>query len=196
MENKQCSAAGLLKTAKGGILIPFFPPFGTSQIYLVIKRRKAPHHLRRIGKWERKLCQNPDCRLRNTTGQEMNPQQVKVLKTQTSLINSDSDTFVGYLDGSDPLVMLTENTENQLSMQPCRFFDSDIMHRNSFITTRRMSQRLTYTCLSFIPCSVVWKQTIQRASNHFQLSRPCSSVATNLIWWGRMRWGSGLEEDT
>lgn len=35
---------------------PFFS-FGTTQIYLVIKRGKAPHHLRRIGKWERKLCQ-------------------------------------------------------------------------------------------------------------------------------------------
>lgn len=74
----------------------FFFSFGTTQIYLVIKRGKAPHHLRRIGKWERKLCHNPlTCRLGNTTGQEINPQQVKVLDAQRSLINSDSDTLLG-----------------------------------------------------------------------------------------------------
>lgn len=55
-------------------LPPFFFSFGTTQIYLVIKSGKAPHHLKRIGKWEGKLCQIPlTCRLGNTTGQEMNP---------------------------------------------------------------------------------------------------------------------------
>lgn len=49
LENKQCSAAGLLKTAKGEFQSPLFP-FGTTQIYLVIKSGKAPHHLKRIGK--------------------------------------------------------------------------------------------------------------------------------------------------
>lgn len=53
---------------------PIFFPFGTSQIYLVIKKGKAPNHMRRTWKWRLKLCQNPTCRLRNTTGQEMNPQ--------------------------------------------------------------------------------------------------------------------------
>lgn len=96
----QCSWAP--QDSERGILIPFLSPFGTSQIYLVIKKGKAPHHLRRIGKWERKLCQNPTCRLRNTTGQEMNPQQVKVLTAQRSLINSDSDTLLVYT-GTAPI---------------------------------------------------------------------------------------------
>lgn len=82
----------------------------------------------------------------------------------------------------------------------CRSADvySDIVGVNSVISVRhrRYSQRLTYTCLSSIPCSMVWKQTIQRASNHFQLSHPCSGTTPNLIWRGKTRWGLGLEEDS
>lgn len=115
----QCSWAP--QDSERGILIPIFFLFGTTQIYLVIKKGKAPHHLRRIGKWERKLCQNPTCRLRNTTGQEMNSQQVKVLKAQRSLINSDSDTLLGYLDSSDQPVIVTENTKRRVNMLQCRF---------------------------------------------------------------------------
>lgn len=89
----QCSWAP--QDSKRGILILFFFLWQHSDLFGHKKRKSTPPSEK---DWEVRTQIMPDpltCRLGNTTGQEMNPQQVKVLDAQRSLINSDSDTLLG-----------------------------------------------------------------------------------------------------
>lgn len=74
---------------------PFFFLWHHSDLFGHKERKSTPPSEK---DWEVRTQIMPDpltCRLGNTTGQEINPQQVKVLDAQRSLINSDSDTLLG-----------------------------------------------------------------------------------------------------
>lgn len=95
-QTAQCSWAP--QDSKWGILIPLFfwhqsDLFGHKEKGKSLPPNPHPNHLKRIGKWECKLCQSRCCMLRNTTGQEMNLWQVRVLKTQRRPVNRESDTL-------------------------------------------------------------------------------------------------------
>lgn len=154
---------GSSRQQKGNFNPPLFFSFGTTEIYLVIKSGKAPHHLRRIGKWAGKLWQIPlTCRLGKTTGQEMNPPigQSAWRAEESNYVTHDWDS------GTAPISLShlreqgrREKRAKYAALQ--NFCRSGVACRYSFIGMRCCSQRRTYMCLSSIPHSVVWKQTIQ-----------------------------------